>query len=988
MTHRADYTISLDSLNKWIDFTHSRAIRRSLENAIKGYVINHEDARESAAQFIRDAVFGAIRLPKNVSVLLSHPMLQRLRMHFDFSLASFTYPSVSTSLFSHTIGSQVVLAQILDRQARHAFPSGSQRNTPLESHHAPISDEQRELLEDALALTELAAVSYSDASYWLLGHDIKRGEESVFRIGDLSPSAFLAQSEQILGIVFERDPHTLPATMRRLVAASVFFCDQFFSFYSRVSRSRRISSTDTDALRVGAMILGLRLDSSGTVAQDIIYGPFGAKFLERLLRISDQSRIGIPLDLDRTVQGLELIVANATSPATHDPISGASMRIDALDPFIQTELTLSAQIIEERLASHPMIRFAHHTYQRYLTKVQRGPDQRIDFLSLLSQPDHAFISHRCRLVEARIFQNRLLYRVPQRRAFFLNEKVLVAPDWSWLYSGRTIRTEADRIQRALLVEACEAVRLLAFERVFERVIQDPQGLERYLRDELSKLGRSNKEIQAAQKRDGSISIVTVDDGPKLVPDYGDYLVRAGGIDRFEKLDFLTNARSSGSERSIYIYADEPLRPAIALLMERWIFREVLISGSLRSVLSSCPLSNERRDAISSLRVLGQEFGDLTVLHRPRIDLDRVAFFTGTPSDNQDKAYCGARNLMHKLGMYEGCCELVPPQRDGDPDLGKMSARFSAFGGQAGFRISEHLLRKFLNQFPSELRLAAAARVAQVLVIEKVHMDQLIDNLHQKRGPSDDAVAIIPLGRTSGPALLRGHEKQISKNWPNSECFVGLKQALNDKKIRSARQPLFIFVDDNIASGTQVINQCKYWFLPEYRDEARIMEPNISMDDLLPSEIELLRNSSLMFGFIVGRREGVERFRQFMKCEIANNPLVETLLRFEDLAMQPDESLDGFLAEVGRQTYSRKVLRDRLGAGEHSLDELTASEVTKINSRRLGFDDLRAGFVTSDNAPTSLYTAFWCPGVVSVGGVKSAWFPLFPRDGSFELMVIG
>jgi hypothetical protein len=193
----------------------------------------------------------------------------------------------------------------------------------------------------------------------------------------------------------------------------------------------------------------------------------------------------------------------------------------------------------------------------------------------------------------------------------------------------------------------------------------------------------------------------------------------------------------------------------------------------------------------------------------------------------------------------------------------------------------------------------------------------------------------------------------------------------------------VFIDDNIASGTQAARQLDIYM----GGPAENPHGNYIIEKLADRYKSTIQECAVGAVFAVGFRDGRKKFSETAlrhRIQLPENN-IEWGQSLEDASGKGiiSEEMRAFLREVGTGLLLRKFTREM---SENAL------EIAKKFA--LGYGELEGLLVTPFSVPTSTYPAFWCPGfretspVQGEPAINQPWVPLFIRTDMLQHLVLG
>jgi hypothetical protein len=432
----------------------------------------------------------------------------------------------------------------------------------------------------------------------------------------------------------------------------------------------------------------------------------------------------------------------------------------------------------------------------------------------------------------------------------------------------------------------------------------------------------------------------------------------------------------GDRHSSYLYAGETSSQIGYLLVsEEW--REIALIAFqnvlYRSYVDKYHVVVDREISDAESEIRGPTL-KLEALFRPSLELERVA--------RRCKVKTGDVEMITASLVRAKYFDVIPtlrPQRI-TPDIEAIADRFGEFSGEESWKIRAPHLASFVSQFPSSLRqelLDILRNKDRFLFLDRTETINLIIQALADL-PLERPLRLVPLTPSSGQNI-RNHIRNAvdpAATFPHAT----LGHALSTLQSHGGS---IVFVDDNIASGTQASRQIAIFM----GDEAEKPYGNYTIERLEPHAADILRSKSIGAAFAVGHEEGKAKLSDTathyeLKLEQKNIVYSRPV---SDVSGKTtvSESLRTFLRETGEAVLKRRFeCEQRENAGELAL------------TFALGYGGLEGLMATSFSVPTSTYPAFWCPGIRraeplhGTGVIEVPWLPLFIRTNMLTHLVLG
>jgi len=246
----------------------------------------------------------------------------------------------------------------------------------------------------------------------------------------------------------------------------------------------------------------------------------------------------------------------------------------------------------------------------------------------------------------------------------------------------------------------------------------------------------------------------------------------------------------------------------------------------------------------------------------------------------------------------------------------------------------------------------------------------------------DTYWIVPLSFTSGTQVCKALNESMRAR-SDLKVEQELRAVLGDAKENDA----IIFVDDNIASGTQAIAAVTA-LMGGSTDKPQRSTYKVALEK---PDLERLKQLSVAFVFAWGTTQGVDRL--FKHCDgigiktSAQNVIFASPLQNENSRDELDSQLKHFLRRIGTQLVAYEA------RAEGEPDSNAAYAIGE--QRALGYGNSEGRLIGCYGIPSSTYTALFMPGKVSYtvdrpwndDEYASAWLPLFLRSQKAHQLVV-
>jgi hypothetical protein len=362
------------------------------------------------------------------------------------------------------------------------------------------------------------------------------------------------------------------------------------------------------------------------------------------------------------------------------------------------------------------------------------------------------------------------------------------------------------------------------------------------------------------------------------------------------------------------------------------------------------------------------------IFRPSLEIEAAARTSKVRVGDVDRMLM----VLSEQAYFDTIPQLLP-QRVSSV-IEEIADRFSEFAGEEGWKLRAQHVASFVSQFPPSLRTELLNLLRDkdkfLFLNRKETIDFVIAGLAKLNLPKP--LRLVPLTPSSGQYVRTHIRGAVSP--AGIQAHATIQHALSSVESLGGS---VVFIDDNIASGTQAGRQLDIYM----GADAEKPLGNYFIEKLDDRSKELLRSQNIGAAFAVGFDGGRKAFvdRATHHGIRLSGENVQWGKSVEDASGKAflSEGMRTFLREVGIAVLSRRFQRERIPESANIAREFA-----------LGYGGLEGLLVTSFSVPTSTYPAFWCPGILECAQpeneppVTFPWTPLFIRTGMLPHLVLG
>lgn len=923
--------------------------------------------RSKGRKALKDSVWGMVDLDAVATWLVDSPLIQRLRYVKQLGLSYLTYPGAQHSRFEHSVGVYHVVTRLLEAFKRNDAHSSVRDDADAAIRPYCYGDEtyQSVVVRLSALLHDIGHVPFSHA-----GEGFFDGYKDVTRIGPYKVSKFIRDFRFAYWGITEGDrllESREKKSLSELFSAAIVLSARFRTFLGESCPHEFGRSPDQVCADIAALILGDPIEESDLALPQLVSGPVDADKIDYMLRDAHACGLELGIDVSRLffrASVYEIRRSDALSEDVPERIREAPkpvllFLVDQSGTESALEMGLARLSLYSRVYYHQLTLNAEAALIELLNAAAATGGQTGewgDLLRIWTYNDQSLLFSLSKAEDGAVRQlaSDILNRRLLKRAGSFSVDMFAATGTGSDFPS----TELDGAAERLHVEAHEQ---------FNKLVGD----------------RSRREALAIQIRDLCGQFVanlraSGEPAENLPDDASPAFVRFI-LPKDRKKTLLPQALliTPTGEVAPQRARDASYVDAGKLAIQRGY---LLVPKQWRQfALLALQLAIYRNDELKIQR--GAVEGGFRILFRPVLRLDAAA--------NESRLnWHTVRELQEKLrSFFTETQLLVEVDATATRNIVSEARALVRFEGEKGWNLKSgneldtNLVRGFIRQFPLTLRQDAKRLVTKLTVLER---DQTIRLLHRAltdyvaelgRKPT----ALVPLTPSSG-ARVRTILREELSGFPEFHVASTIHDALDD---RAAFEQI-LFVDDNIVSGNQCLEQLRYWF--ELNPKQRSTDSNYFQTALSPKEVEKLRAKPVAFAFALGDGGKLQQLTatatQLLAPVGLSLPqrmfyLGEQLSTYSGAtgAQNISEELRQFLRLVGRQVIRLHIERDNPGATQGKID-------AECEKKALGYGNAEGLLATSLNVPSSTYTALWCPGTYRLRpeGPEIPWLPLLIRDG--------
>ncbi len=878
-------------------------------------------------------------------MLLDSPILQRLRFVRQLGFSYLTYPNANHSRFEHSLGTYWVVRQLLDSAQRlpELETEGPQRNVNVSA--VALEPASRRLVSMAALLHDIGHGPYSHALESLVDD-----EEGPWHIGPFSAKDFRAEmleAQLEISAAAAKRKAVSSKSFCELFAAAVIVSPRFKSFYSILPRESNLTTTaDEDVISLASLLLGSPIETNAPALANLISGPIDADKLDYMVRDAQACGISISLDLSRVL--FRAGFYRLSTPSLHPHASTLDFDDAPVTVFVieqsgtdaLRELALSRLSLYSRVYYHQCTRNAEKLFSTAIKQWAKSLETPPNFLDVWTLGDEELLGHLRRTPNGSPAAHAIWGRKLPKRAVALTQDC-------YLQRDPPVNSET----------------LAAVKKARKEAVAEADSLMNVWFTGADQTTSWREEMEAEVAKISGLLGLPI---PAVISDWHTVPVP-------KHRDPTTTAVCLSDDRTVQVA--EPHLPQFVKSGEFPIARRYLFCGPEYRDLFSISLQMVAFRLQIPFRIkIDTESSDSSReyegLFRPVIDLDRSNQICKSrradfESKRIDLAAKGYYNQAPTLLRYDANTARIA----------SLGTTFMYFSGGHDWFVTPDSIRKYIEQFPPHLRNDVVDWL-ESLVLES--WDGFAEKASQGIGQVKDALGaplcwVVPLSFTSGTQIC----KALQARFENSDA-VHICQDVREALQKASTDDALIFVDDNIASGTQAqVAIQNLMGIPSSREEKSTYAAKLEGQDLTA-----LKERKVGFVFSWGLKQGLSNLEKValqsgLKTEAKAMTFVNALSTTTTANMS--DGLKAHLRMIGRQLVAYGEKKDGV------LDSDAAYK--KGDERALGYGNAEGCLIGRFGVPSSTYTALFLPGKISLTKDSPwedkefdfAWSPLFLRN---------
>ena len=657
---------------------------------------------------IKDGVWGMIEVDPSSVRLLDAPLVQRMRWIKQLGLTYLTYPSAEHTRFIHSLGMFCVVSrfmEIIARPSEDAAPSAPFRRWRPNPQHVRF-------LTHAAILHDVGHMPYSHVT-----ESVMQADSALFKCGPMSVEDFILEAEDTLG----KSPK-----LAECLSLAVVLSPRFRRFYRGWVCTE---AEEPDALKIGALIVGIEPESGLTGLANIISGTsIDADKIDYINR--DAGACGIPAGVDVARLFLRSSFLDVRPPeiqrlrSLQNPPSRSEVvfvvnasGLDSIEEIGQARTTLY-----HRVYLHQTTRNAERLFAKAMHAAASSPCRGLawfrsgllagffsaaekpvkfsDALEIWSMGDASLLNDLAASAtgEAAKLASRLRSRqLPKRACAFGRNLCRLSTPIEHIFPKMRIE-ECRRVSKQIIGSLLDELRSKQLKGSDQRDLEQKIAVEA---GSLASLLRSSSfDVPAT-----NLELISVLPMPNVEANRSDCII-------LENEQLSSTASSSITDEQMEA-ADIAKSTGYVMSDENW--REITFVAA-RSVLYARkqPLADIEFAPHSGLSTIIKAEGRIS------LDVEAVVRRVGLDKDKIDRTVRAAE----RAGYFAGRPRLVPVTV-ADTTLDQVASLLTSFNGQGNWKVTPMSIRAFLAQLPDSLRCGMADVLLRMRHLDRAQLSRLI-----------------------------------------------------------------------------------------------------------------------------------------------------------------------------------------------------------------------------------------------------------------------
>ena len=907
--------------------------------------------RNKKTTLIKDLVWGMMEFrPPDVEII-DCPIMQRLRGIKQLGVTSQIYPSAEHSRFSHSLGVAHASRRYLSEIASTETQLRVKTSTKLEHSEGEISvyrfsdDPDYDWLGDVV----VHAALLHDCGHFAFSHATEAAIHDNldhYKIGNITARRLIDLiSDKISGL---RNPR-----IAELFSVVIVLSDRFREFYQNVVlQTNSLKETDDRLSALAMLIMGrpFRSDFPG-VAQIISSNEVDADKVDYVQRDSRLCNIPVGVDVARLfyrscflrLSGSQLrqLGQESTEPKIYFVLNASG--VDTAE-----EMAHSRSVLFHRVYRHKTTRLLERVWSKDLfdkTTTQKGAGQVTSSMAdIWSRTEESFLSAPTNPSgrKSGLHSSIRLRRIP-RRVAILTQDVVRYPFHDLEVFNANVADAIRESEKEVVGGFLKSIEWdedefngVQIERVEQRILELTK-----------KIWKATQEGAVPHFESHFVpldSTTSAELSTQITLEKSFVRHRRAENRQGQQVSAMNANKNAGyvfSESDPAIHELEPVVLLASLMALDEFFSDQSVLPP--ELVFKVPESEKEED-----------FSTLRGLPLPIIDPREICRRTGASFSD----YASVAKAAMESPVLSVNCRLLWHYSEKSEQLAR---RFAEYNGVGNWRVTAKHVEAFISQFPVGLRDEVESMVENFTVVGRALAKDAITEFLDRLG---NDTAVLPFTRTSGNNFVELVKQELYDHVSGrGTSFPSVSEA---KRLAKAGKNI-LFFDDNVSTGFQaeaVLNKLSGLRKRDWDHRLLVEWERVSDIGKWP---ESLRDN-VSFGFIVGSDEGVSVVKRRANAHGFGGSILSFMPPNQYTSDKPiSPELKDFLSLVGSELISS----DR---------GCTRSEA---RTDSLGYGNVEGLFCSLLNAPTSLITCFWHPGIFR----GYPWVPLVIRRGFERRLVI-